>query len=84
MTVKVIIFDFDGTLADTLDTIAGITNRLAGEFGYKPTTKEEVENLKTFSSRQVIKQSGVSILKLPFLIRKVKKQLSREMDKVPE
>lgn len=84
MTVKVIIFDFDGTLADTLDTIAGITNRLAGEFGYKPTTKEEVETLKNFSSRQVIKQSRVSIFKLPFLIRKVKKQLSLEIAKIPE
>jgi phosphoglycolate phosphatase len=29
MSVKVIIFDFDGTLADTLDAIVTITNRLA-------------------------------------------------------
>lgn len=84
MTVKVILFDFDGTLADTLDTLVGITNRLAGEFGYKPTTKEEVETLKNLSSRQVIKQSRVSIFKLPFLIRKVKKQLSEELPKVTE
>ncbi|NET53619.1 MAG: HAD hydrolase-like protein, partial [Merismopedia sp. SIO2A8] len=41
MTVKVIIFDFDGTVADTLDAIVSITNRLAIEFGYKPITPEE-------------------------------------------
>lgn len=84
MTVKVIIFDFDGTLADTLDTLVCITNRLAGEFGYKQTTKEEVETLKNLSSRQVIKQSRVSIFKLPFLIRKVKKQLNSELPKITE
>ncbi|WP_017721631.1 HAD-IA family hydrolase [Kamptonema formosum] len=84
MTVKVILFDFDGTVADTLDTLVGITNRLAGEFGYEPTTKEEVETFKNLSSRQVIKQSRVSIFKLPFLIRKVKKQLSVDLPKVAE
>ena len=31
---KLIIFDFDGTLADTLDALLRITNRLAPEFGY--------------------------------------------------
>ena len=40
MTKKVIMFDFDGTIADTLDAIVSITNRLAVEFGYKQTTQE--------------------------------------------
>jgi phosphoglycolate phosphatase len=84
MTVKVILFDFDGTVANTLDTLVCITNRLSGEFGYKPTTKEEFEGLKNLSSRQVIKQSRVSIFKLPFLIRKVKKHLSSELPKIAE
>lgn len=82
MTVKVIIFDFDGTVAAPLDAVVCITNRLAGEFGYKPTTEEELEVIKNLSSRQIIQQSRVSIFKLPFLIRKVKKELKRELDKI--
>jgi HAD superfamily hydrolase (TIGR01549 family) len=82
MTVKVIIFDFDGTIADTLDAIVSITNRLALEFGYKQTTLEELAQLKNLNSRQIIDQSGISIFKLPFLIRKVKAELSKEIQRL--
>ncbi len=82
MTEKVIIFDFDGTIADSLDAIVRITNRLAVEFGYKPTSQEELAQIKKLNSRQIINQSGVSIYKLPFLIRKVKAELNKEIQKL--
>ncbi len=79
MTVKVIIFDFDGTIADTLDSVVSITNRLAGEFGYKPTSQEDLIILRNLNSRQIIKKSGVPIFKIPFLIRKVLAELNNEI-----
>lgn len=82
MTAKVIIFDFDGTIADTLDAIMNISNRLALEFGYKQTSFEEITQLKNLNSREIIKQSGISIFKVPFLIRKVKAELSKEIAEV--
>ncbi|NET33855.1 MAG: HAD-IA family hydrolase [Cyanothece sp. SIO1E1] len=78
-SVKVIIFDFDGTIADTLDAILKIANRLAEEFGYTPVTPEDVERLKNMTARQVIKHSEVPIFKIPFLLRRVKAELSREI-----
>ena len=51
MTAKVIIFDFDGTLANTIDVIVDITNRLALEFGYKQTTQVELEQRSTILSK---------------------------------
>lgn len=82
MTVKVIIFDFDGTIADTFDAIVNITNRLAAQFGYKQTSREEIAQLQNLSSRQVIAASGVSIFTLPFLIRKVRADLNNEIPNV--
>ena len=79
MTAKVIIFDFDGTIADTLDVLVSITNRLAVEFGYKPITQEELALFKNLNSRQIIKHSGISIFQLPFLVRKVKAELNKEI-----
>lgn len=79
MTAKVILFDFDGTIADTLDALLSITNRLAGEFGYQPVSQDELAQLKNLSSRAIIKLSGISIFKLPFLIRKVKAELNNEI-----
>lgn len=82
MTAKVIIFDFDGTLANTIDVIVDITNRLALEFGYNQTTPAELTRFKSLSSREIVKQSGVSILKLPFLIKKVRAELNKEIAQI--
>jgi phosphoglycolate phosphatase-like HAD superfamily hydrolase len=79
MTVRIILFDFDGTIADTLDSIVKITNRLAGEFGYKKTTLEDVEYMRNMNSMQIIKTSGIPIFKVPFLLQMVKLELNHEI-----
>jgi len=81
MTQKAIIFDFDGTIADTVDALVSIANRLAEEFGYIPITPKELALLKNLNSREIIKYSGISIFKIPFLVKKVKTELKK---KIPE
>ena len=79
MTVKVVLFDFDGTIADTYQAIANITNQLSSEFGYKPLTSEEQLLLKNLSSRDIVKQTEISIFKIPFLIKRVRAELRKEI-----
>ncbi|MEW6494575.1 MAG: HAD-IA family hydrolase [Cyanobacteriota bacterium] len=79
MSVKVVIFDFDGTLADTLDALVRITNRLAKEFGYQPAAPEELPKVRDLSSREIVKQSGISFFKLPFLLKKIREELQPEI-----
>lgn len=50
MTIKVVVFDFDGTIADTHDTFVEIVNRLAKNFGYQPINEEDLARLKNLSS----------------------------------
>ncbi len=76
---KVIIFDFDGTIADTVDALVSIANRLAAEFGYTQITPEQLTLLRSFSSREIIKYSGVSLIKIPFLVKKVKSELKNKI-----
>jgi len=80
MRKRVLIFDFDGTLADTLAVIVDITNRLAKEFGYSPSTLEELSQIRQLGAWQVVQRSGVSIFKLPSLIRKIQIELSQEIE----
>ncbi|MGC9525771.1 MAG: HAD-IA family hydrolase [Limnospira sp.] len=70
-----IIFDFDGTLADTLDVIVTITNDLAEEFGYPAVEYDDVTELQNMSSWDIIRRSGVSIFKIPKLLRRVREEL---------
>jgi phosphoglycolate phosphatase len=79
MTAKVILFDFDGTIADTYQAIANITNQLSTEFGYKALDQEELVLIKNLSSREIVKRSEISIFKLPFLVRRVRTELSKEI-----
>ncbi|KJH73338.1 HAD-IA family hydrolase [Aliterella atlantica] len=79
MKQRIIIFDFDGTIADSLDTLVNISNRLAKQLGYKQTSQSELAQLKNLTSREIIKQSGISIFKVPFLLRKVKAEMSSEI-----
>lgn len=81
MTTKVIIFDFDGTIADTVDALVSIANNLAVEFSYAPITPEEFLILRNLTSREIFKYSGIPLFKIPFLLKKVKKELK---NKIPE
>ena len=81
MTQKIIIFDFDGTIADTVDALVTIANRLALEFGYVPINSQELVLLRNLTAREIIKYSGVSLFKIPFMVKKVKGELKH---KIPE
>jgi phosphoglycolate phosphatase-like HAD superfamily hydrolase len=77
--VNVLIFDFDGTIADSFEIVLAITNRLAPEFGYPPALPEDVERLRNLSSREIVRQSKVSPFKIPFLVRRLRGELYREI-----
>ncbi|HAC62828.1 MAG TPA: carotenoid oxygenase [Cyanothece sp. UBA12306] len=79
MTIKVIVFDFDGTLADSYNTFVEIANGLSEEFGYKPINLEEQQQLKHLSARDIIKQSAISPFKIPFILRRVKYELNNKI-----
>jgi phosphoglycolate phosphatase len=79
---KVIIFDFDGTLADTYDAIVEIANRLSEEFGYQPVDRAKLSYFKQLSSTEIIKESQISVFKIPFLLKRVKQELGQEIDKL--
>ncbi|MEM1366871.1 MAG: HAD-IA family hydrolase [Cyanobacteria bacterium P01_H01_bin.15] len=79
MTYKAIIFDFDGTLANTYPVLVEITNQLAPDFGYEPVTPARLAEYAQLSSQDIIRTSGVSPLQIPFLLRRVQQALSFRM-----
>ncbi|AMV29883.1 Pyrophosphatase PpaX [Gemmata sp. SH-PL17] len=68
MPFKLVIWDFDGTLADSLPSAVSIFNRLAPEMGIKPIG--DLSAAREFSTRQFLKQHGISLWRLPRLVRK--------------
>jgi len=77
------LFDFDGTLADSLSAIVAISNRLAPEFGYPPTPPDEIDMLKGLTARQLIRRSGIPLLKIPALLRRLRSELRQQSGEIP-
>lgn len=74
-----VLFDFDGTIADSFDAVLAIANRLAANFGYPITPPETVEYLRQLGSREVLQVVQVSPFKLPFLLRRLRAELNQEI-----
>jgi phosphoglycolate phosphatase len=67
---KTIIFDFDGTLADSLGVLIKITNDLGPEFGITQIAESQIAALRRLSSQEIIKMSGIALWQIPFLLRR--------------
>ena len=77
--VKTVIFDFDGTVADTLDCIVNIVNKNSDNFGYKKVTKEDIPYLQGKRPREILSHLGISIFKLPSWTRKIHSDINKEI-----
>lgn len=76
---KYIIFDFDGTIADTLHTVVGVFNQLSQSFGAKPIDPDDVETFRNKTSEEILKFLKISIFKMPFLVRRGKHELGKKI-----
>ena len=74
-----IIFDFDGTIADTFDLALEIYNTIAPEYNCRPAGPEDHELLRTKKPQELLKTYGVSRLKLLTLLLRIRKELSRHI-----
>ena len=66
MNRAIVLFDFDGTLADTFEAGARLINEFAVKFGYR---QFDFANNKDLSARQIVKRSGVKFWQIPRLVR---------------
>lgn len=62
-----VVFDFDGTLADSRYAIVDLYNQLAAKHGFKPMLAEDIEQLRKVSIRERCKLLGVPMYRVPSL-----------------
>lgn len=78
--IKLVIFDFDGTIADTMDLGLSIANILAVKYGYRTVTKEELINYRNLATRDALKSVGISFLQLPLIARDFRRELNKKIE----
>ena len=82
MKYKLIIFDFDGTLADSFPWAVSIIGYLAEKYHLPPAAPEEVERLRGYDPRQILKMAGVPLWKLPRIAREVRRLMTKQIDQI--
>ena len=67
--VTTLIFDFDGTIADTLELHRDIYNQLAQKYQRKLISESDISNLRDYGMRDFLKRMNIPLYRLPFLIQ---------------
>lgn len=82
---RVAIFDFDGTIANTIPTTKGIAslfNRFATELGFtQRITEKDVARFREKNLREIIAMLHIRFYKLPFILRRVQKGLKADLER---
>lgn len=83
MKKTTIIFDFDGTIVDSLSLVVKIANQLLGKKdGKTQLTADIIAELRNKSARDVLKTLSLPVWKVPFLLFKGKKLFRQDIASV--
>lgn len=83
MPFRSLVFDFDGTIADTLGEVRRIFNEIAPDYGIRQVEHEEVEPLRQLSLPEFIKHIGIPRHRVPTLISRGAKMMRHNITKLP-
>lgn len=75
--IDAVIFDFDGTLANTIDLNFSVYNELALKYRLNQITKEDLCALKEKSTPEILSALGVSKFMAPFVIADGRRRLTK-------
>jgi phosphoglycolate phosphatase len=68
MEYGTLIFDFDGTLADTLEETRKIYNRMAPDYGLREVAQDEMDQLRNFSLNDLLDHLEIPKRRVPALL----------------
>lgn len=76
---SLLVFDFDGTIADTLEHSIRILNGLADEFGFKRIEDEELDYLRGRTLWQFVRHLRIPIRKITKILRRAQAEMAKDI-----
>ncbi len=73
---RLLILDYDGTLADSGQWFADNINRFAARHGFRSVAPEEIETLRAMPTREVIRHLKVRPWRLPSIARDMRRAVA--------
>lgn len=82
MKYRSMIFDFDGTIADTLGETRKIFNELAPDYGIRNVEEHEIEGLRHLSLKQILAELNIPKRKVPSIIARGTGMMRANIDRL--
>ncbi len=78
--LSTIVFDFDGTIADSLYKGIEITNKIARQLNIPEIKPEDIEHLRNMTQSEIMRYFKVPVLKIPFIVARYHKEFNEIID----
>lgn len=82
MRYDLVIFDFDGTLADSFPWFLGMMNAAADRFGFRRVAASEIPALRGYDARRVLKHVGLPGWKLPLVAAHMRRLQAEQVERI--
>lgn len=82
MSYRLALFDFDGTLADSMQWFLGIFDQMADRFGYRRLAPGDQERLRGLETRAILRHLGIPTWKVPLIARHVRDLAERDIGEI--
>ncbi|TCP36054.1 HAD hydrolase-like protein [Sphingomonas sp. BK235] len=82
MRYDLVIFDFDGTIADSREWFFGSLNGVADRFGFRRTTVDERERLRDLGTREILRELRIPLWKMPSIARYMRELAATQIETI--
>lgn len=77
---KILVFDFDGTIADTFSEFISIGNKLAKKYSFRKITEEDISRFRESDIIGVLRELQIPLWKLPLIVNDGRAELHKIID----
>jgi phosphoglycolate phosphatase len=77
--INTLVFDFDGTIADTFNLSINLVNSVASRYNFKPFDSHDIDRLRSQNMRQIFRELNIPLLKAPLIINDLKKMMRKQI-----
>lgn len=82
ISYSLVIFDFDGTLADSVEWFSRVINGVARRYRFRQLSLAELDIVRGEAPTAMLRRFGVARWKLPFIARHMRGLMTRDIDQV--
>jgi len=82
MSPKLVIFDFDGTLADSFPWFLDVFDTIADRFDFRKLDRSNIEALRQLDARELMRRHGVPLWKVPMIAAHARTLQGRDLHRI--